>query len=99
MQVNFKYINSEALSRYPSLLFDWLPGGNVIGNEFSTRNPRRADNRPGSFSINIHTGKWADFATNDRGGDPISLYAYLFGLKQGEAARELARQLGVDHVR
>jgi hypothetical protein len=97
MRPDFNHINAEALNRYPSLLFDWLPEGRIVGTEFTTRNPKRLDNRPGSFSINIHSGKWADFATNDRGGDPISLYAYLFGMKQGEAARELAREMGVDH--
>ena len=97
MSLDFKHINAEALSRLQSLLFHWLPEGRLIGSEFTSRNPTRPDNRPGSFSINIHTGKWADFATNDRGGDPISLYAYLHGMKQGEAARELSRQMGVDH--
>jgi hypothetical protein len=46
------------------------------------------------------TGKWADFATGDKGGDPIALAAYLSGLSQVEAARELATMLGVaDHGR
>jgi hypothetical protein len=41
-------------------------------------------------------GKWADFATDDRGGDVISLAAYLAGTGQTEAARNLAEMLGVD---
>ena len=40
-------------------------------------NPTRNDRRPGSFKINIRTGRWCDFATGDRGGDPVSLVAYL----------------------
>jgi hypothetical protein len=59
------------------------------------RNPRRPDRRPGSFLINLRTGKWADFATGDKGGDPVSLAAFLFGLSQSKAAEELARMLGV----
>ena len=43
-------------------------------------NPTRADRRPGSFSVNTRTGRWADFATGDRGGDVVSLAAYLHGL-------------------
>ena len=39
----------------------------------SAFNPRRADRHLGSFQINVRTGKWADFATGDRGGDLISL--------------------------
>ena len=59
--------------------------------------PRREDQRPGSFSINLATGRWADFALPDaRGGDPISLAAYLAGLSQTEAARNLAEMLRVE---
>jgi hypothetical protein len=57
-------------------------------------NPRRADCRLGSFKVNLNTGRWADFATGDRGGDLISLLAYLQGVSQTEAARLLARELG-----
>ena len=35
-------------------------------------------------------------ATGDRGGDAVSLAAYLYELSQGEAARKLARTLGLD---
>ena len=58
-------------------------------------NPLRDDSRPGSFKVNLCTGRWADFATGDKGGDAISLLAYLRGLSQGEAARLLARELEV----
>ncbi len=59
------------------------------------RTPLGADGRPGSFSINLVSGKWSDFATGDRGGDPISLAAYLFGLSQIDAARRVADMLGI----
>jgi hypothetical protein len=65
------------------------------GREFIAKNPTRADGNPGSFSINLVTGKWSDFATGDRGGDPISLAAYLFGLSQVDAARRVADMLGL----
>jgi hypothetical protein len=45
--------------------------------------------------VNLRNGKWADFATGDKGGDPISLAAYLGGLSQSEAARRLAECLGI----
>jgi len=44
----------------------------------------------------LRSGRWADFATDDKGGDVISLAAYLSGLSQAEAARELARALGIE---
>ena len=49
----------------------------------------------GSFKVHLITGHWADFATGDKGGDLVSLYAYLHRLKNGQAARELADQLGI----
>ncbi len=66
-----------------------------MGREYTARNPRRADRRPGSFRVNVNTGKWADFAIGDAGGDVVSLAAYLSGTSQVEAARTLADMLGV----
>src|SRR5262249_29902451 len=57
-------------------------------------NPTRVDARPGSFKVNMTTGRWSDFATADAGGDLISLAAYLFKLKQSEAAGKLGGELG-----
>ncbi len=94
--IDFAGINAAALARLPDLLSRWLPDGHVKGHEFIALNPRRADRRPGSFKINLINGKWSDFATGDRGGDPVSLAAYLGGISQAEAARELAVMLGLD---
>jgi hypothetical protein len=74
----------------------WLPGGRIEGAEYVVRNPRRVDHRAGSFRINTRTGRWADFATGDKGGDPISLAAFLAGCGQFEAARRLAAMLGIE---
>ena len=78
-----------------ALLHRWLPGGGIKRGEFTALNPRRADHRPGSFRINIATGRWLDFATGDKGGDVVSLAAYLSGTDQAEAARALSDMLGV----
>ena len=85
------------MRRLPDLLARWLPGGRTEGSEYIAKNPMRADRRLGSFRINIDTGRWADFATGDRGGDPVSLAAYLGGLSQLDAARNLAAMLGLTH--
>ena len=58
-------------------------------------NPTRHDRHLGSFRINMRTGRWADFATGDRGGDVVSLAAYLSHLKQSEAAEKLADGIGI----
>ncbi len=92
----FSRVNDIALSVLPSLLNRWLPDGVRVGNEWIARNPRRIDKHKGSFKINITTGKWADFATDDKGGDVISLAAYLCDLTQTQALKELANMLGVE---
>jgi hypothetical protein len=94
-RIDFGRVNVAALDVLEMLVQRWLPGGRLDGREYVARNPRRDDRTPGSFKVNIRTGKWADFATGDCGGDPVSLAAYVHGLSQGEAARELARTLGV----
>jgi hypothetical protein len=93
--LDFSKISTAALPMLPSLCARWMPGGKRIGREYVTLNPTRADRRAGSFKVNLQTGRWADFATGDRGGDAVSLAAYLFGLRQSDAARRLADALGI----
>ncbi|NYZ14231.1 hypothetical protein HL658_16870 [Azospirillum sp. RWY-5-1] len=94
-RLDFDGINRAALAALPALLARWLPDGKRVGHEFVARNPRRADHRPGSFSINLTNGRWGDFATGDAGGDVVSLAAYLAGISQADAARNLADMLGM----
>lgn len=95
-RIDFDAVNAAALASLPALCARWFPDGRRRGDEWVARNPKRADRRPGSFSINLATGRWADFALPDaRGGDPVSLVAYLTGSGQAEAAARLAAMLGV----
>jgi hypothetical protein len=94
--IDFAAINRAALTAFPAVLKRVLPGGKRVGAEIVALNPRRADRRLGSFKVNRYNGRWADFATGDRGGDPVSLVAYLAGVSQGEAARLLAQMLGIE---
>ena len=94
-RIDFRAINAAALQRLPLIVLRWLPEGRREGQEWVCRNPTRADRSPGSFKVNLRTGRWADFATGDGGGDAISLAAYVFGLNQGEAARRVAIMLGL----
>ena len=96
-RLDFEVINRAGLASLLALLRRWLPDGRLLGHEYTARNPTRADRRAGSFRINIHSGKWADFATGDTGGDVVSLAAYLSGAGQAEAARALADMLGLRH--
>ncbi len=90
---DYALIARAALERAETLVPAWLPTGERHGHEWVARNPRRADNSPGSFSVNLRTGKWADFATGDAGGDLISLRAYLDGTSQRIAAEALATEV------
>ncbi len=93
----FQAVNHAALRALPALLSRWIPDGTIRGREYVARNPRRTDAHAGSFSININTGRWADFATGDRGGDVISLAAYLFDISQGESCKRISAMLGENH--
>ncbi|MCJ8167686.1 toprim domain-containing protein [Atopomonas sediminilitoris] len=88
-------IADAALPQADTLLADWLPDGTRKGVEYWPTNPVRGDRRPGSFSINTSTGTWHDFASGDKGGDLVSLMAYLRGCRQMDAARIIAQQLGL----
>jgi hypothetical protein len=62
-RLDFASISAAAPRELPTLLARWLPDGRAEGREWTARNPRRADRRPGSFRVNLRTGRWADFAT------------------------------------
>ena len=93
--IDFDHINRLALRSLLVILVRWLPTGRREGREYVALNPTRHDRHLGSFRINLNTGRWADFATGDRGGDVISLAAYLSRLTQTEAAERLADMLGI----
>ena len=95
-KIAFRRIADTALLYADSLVQRWLPDGKREGSEWVALNPTRTDSRKGSFKINVLTGRWSDFATGVAGGDLVALGAYLFRLKQGEAALRIANMLGVD---
>jgi hypothetical protein len=99
-RIDFDGINRAALAASVTLLSRWLPDGKRHGREWTARNPRRSDRKAGSFRVNIDTGRWADFATGDRGRDMIALAAFLHcNDDQAEAAKQMAQMLGVNlHV-
>jgi len=83
-----------ATQRAEVLLAAWLPDGRRVNGEWVALNPRRDDKTPGSFRINVETGVWADFASNDKGGDLVDLYAFLNSCDLSTAMREVAAQIG-----
>ena len=82
-----KQVAAAALMRFDEVM-SWLglSGGKNQGKEYLPINPKRNDHKPGSFAINRNTGAWMDGATGDKGGDLVDLAAWVWDVKQGEAA-------------
>lgn len=94
-RIDFERVNRRALANAAAVVRALLPEGRLEGHEYVARNPLRHDRRLGSFKVNVSTGRWADFATGDGGGDLVSLAAFVSGLPQREAAIRLAESMGV----
>jgi hypothetical protein len=94
--VDLDAINRAALANARLIVQRFLPGGKFRSLEYIAKNPRRNDKNSGSFKVNYRTGQWADFATNDKGGDLISWVAYVKDISPANAARELSDVLGFD---
>ena len=85
--IDFDDINAKLIGNAESYCHTWLPRGKVMGGSYRIGG---IDGSMGSsMSINLRTGQWYDHATEDKGGDLISLYAATNNLTQGEAASEL----------
>ncbi len=98
-EIPFQEIAHRALAIAPSLLGRWLPEHRQRGRFFQAARPDRKDVPFGSLVIWFRSGAWKHYATDKGGGDLISLYAYLHNLQQGDAAKELADELGIDRTR
>ncbi|AGW13787.1 putative DNA/RNA helicase, superfamily II [Megalodesulfovibrio gigas DSM 1382 = ATCC 19364] len=92
MALDFAAINAAALAACPEILKGWLPGGEKQGKNYVCGDLAGS---PGhSLSVHLEKGFWKDFGTGEGGGDLISLYAAIYQLSQGAAAKALARELG-----
>jgi hypothetical protein len=97
-RIDFETIRIVTLRNALDICQLTIPGGRVVGVEYVVKNPKRVDRRAGSFKINLRTGQWADFATNERGGDLIALVAWRYDVSQSEAARRLASFYSLEAV-
>jgi len=85
--IDFDDINAKLIGNAESYCHTWLPGGKIKGGYYRIGG---IDGSIGSsMAVNLSTGKWYDHATEDKGGDLISLYAAVYSLTQGEAGKEL----------
>jgi putative DNA primase/helicase len=95
--INFAALAQALLDQVETLLDEWLPGGRKVGPEYVCGSLQGGAGR--SCSVNMKTGRWADFQTEDEGGDLISLYQAKEGIgSPGKAARQLANEYGLESV-
>jgi putative DNA primase/helicase len=94
--IRFQALSDALLSRAEQLVPAWLPGGRRNGHEWVCAGLHGGEGT--SCSVNLRTGRWADFASDDKGGDLVSLYAAIHGLDQGRAAVAVARDEGLEDV-
>jgi putative DNA primase/helicase len=87
MKLDFNALAQRLLVSSETLVPQWLPGGRRRGHEWVCGDLSGGEGA--SLSVNLLSGRWADFATSDRGGDLVDLYAAIHELTLGEAYREL----------
>ncbi|NWO11239.1 DNA primase [Chromohalobacter salexigens] len=89
-------VSRASLAHAETLTREWLPQGSRQGSEWVARNVARGDRASGSFGVSLVNGKWNDFADrNAHGGDLVSLYSYLHGCRQVDAAMAIDRRLAL----
>lgn len=97
MTHDYQAISQSLIPAVKQILPSWLPGGKFVGKEYMCSNLRGGNGD--SLSVNIQSGMWADFATGEKGGDMVSLYAAIHGIGQAEAVKRLnpteARNIGL----
>ena len=94
--INFEALAAALLDRAHTLVPMWCPGGVQRGHEYICGSIYGGAGD--SCAINLNTGRWGDFSTDQRGNDLVSLYAECYGLDQGKAAVQVAREEGLEDV-
>ena len=89
----FDCVKSALQGRLSDVIPELLPGGRRSGREYVCASLQGG---PGtSCSTNLDTGMGKDFATDESWTDVIGLMAAIHGIRQSEAARELAERYGI----
>jgi putative DNA primase/helicase len=92
--IDFASLAHALLQSADTLVPLWLPGGVIRGHEYVCAD--LGGGAGSSCSVNLNTGQWADFSGDERGNDLISLYAAIHNLNQGQAARLLMVEMGLE---
>jgi hypothetical protein len=97
---DFAAVNRAAVARAEDVARRLLPGGVRRGKYWVAADLSGAPGK--SLRVNLErdkAGAWFDNATGDKGGDFVSLAAAVARIAPDEAARQLARMLGVEAAR
>ncbi len=94
--IQFAALAEALLASAERLVPMWLPDGERRGHEYVCGS--LSGGKGSSCSINLVNGRWADFASDEQGGDLLSLYAAIHGLSQAKAAIQVAREEGLESV-
>lgn len=94
--INFSALADALLAQADVLVPMWLPGGSRRSGEWVCGS--LAGGAGHSTSVNLVTGKWADFSSDERGNDLTCLYAAIHGLSMAKAAVAVARENGLEDV-
>lgn len=88
--INFEQAANRLLPHAETILSIHCPGGKRRGHEYVASSITGGEGT--SFSLNLTTGRWADFATGEKGKDIISYYAHLKSINNAQALDELSAQ-------
>ena len=94
--IKFNVIEDYCKNNILLLAQQWVPNGSKKGNEYVAFSPFRSEKNP-SFSINLNTGAWSDFAGDHKGNKLTSLYHSIFGngKEYRDSMLELGQNLGI----
>jgi len=100
--VSLEEIKDRLLAEIDRVVDQYAPpaaGSYRRGHDYFTLNPGRADRSVGSFVVHLggpKAGRWADYATDPKGGDLIDLIALSRGCDLKAAVIEARAFLGLD---
>lgn len=94
----FQAVNYACIPMLENLLREISPRVESSGDHYLIISPFRDDHSLGSFKVNKKDGSWRDFATDEYGGDFISLWAGARQIGNGKAKDELANRVGLSEM-
>jgi len=86
-RIDFKLLAEQLRASANMIVPRLLPGGRLVGQEWTCGD--LSGGKGNSMKVNINTGVWCDFSSNEKGGDIISLKAAIDKCSMLEAAKSL----------